>query len=336
MKKKLTIGPKQRLSLDSLVSKILWKWDKEIMNQFLHNKSKNNKTISKFFIKSRLSGHNYEILFIDLYTENNKKPIGNICLKYSLDKDKKDPLRREFVILNLFKNKKIPCPKIIGASFSKNEQLAYILMETIKSKHSGHLKINLKTARLILNAIKLHELVLSKNSSKLKLTKKNNLHKNIDFEKKILYFLKNFAPDFVIRTKINFLNNYLNNTFALKHRVYTTDRSIDNIYVNKKIIFIDFSTVRIGSIFDNWIQFINDPRATFLCSKEDLIKLFLKTNKMSKEHSDLFYAASIYTNLLQAIFTYSKNRILGRSYIKNTNDAFNKLITNKGVLIDID
>jgi len=96
---------------------------------------------------------------------------------------------------------------------------------------------------------------------------------------------------------------------------------------------IDFSTVRIGTQFDNWIQFIDDPRAKFSCSKKELIKMFFRKNNSDKDVINYYYVASIYTNLLQGIFTYQKNPTLSMQYINNANSAFEKFTKKKGVLI---
>ena len=147
--------------------------------------------------------------------------------------------------------------------------------------------------------------------------------------------MKRFTPHLKVKNSYSFLNKYLNDISVIEKTI-VTDRSADNIFIgeNNHIIMIDFSTVRIGIQFDNWIQFIDDPRAKFICSKDELVTIFFNKKSLNENVMDYYYAASIYTNLLQGIFTYKKNPTLSMYYIDNANGAFENFIKKKGVLID--
>ena len=97
---------------------------------------------------------------------------------------------------------------------------------------------------------------------------------------------------------------------------------------------VDFSTVRIGTQFDNWIQFIEDPKGKFSCSQEELIQLFFKKIIWKKKELKFFYSASIYTNLLQGIFTYKKNPQLAMEYFRKVNYSYIKLTGENNILVD--
>lgn len=297
------------------------------------NKSK--ELMDNFIVESRSSGHNNEISFINFF--NAKKVLlGKICLKYSSKHENENRLQTESVILNLLEVNNIICPKVIDIGLNK-ESIPFILMEVINTQNASNCLINIQTSELILNIIRQHELVLINNLETLGFSKDNlDSNKKIDFEKKLIGFLKDFTPQFMIKKSCSFLNSYLNN-HGMVQRTIVTDRSVDNIFIgdNNQIIMIDFSTVRIGTQFDNWIQFIEDPRAKFSCSKEELIKLFFLKNNLSEGELDFYYVSSIYTNLLQGIFTHQKNPKLSLQYINNANETFMKFSKKKGVLIDI-
>lgn len=292
--------------------------------------------MENFIVESKLSGHNNEISVVNFY-DARKMLLGRACLKYSHGQERKNKLRIESNILTILNSDGIACPKIIDIG-SYDEGTPFIFMEVIEGKSVSDCMLDIQVAELILDAIRSHELSLLDNLRTLQLSKENlNVHQKIDFEKKLEDFLRDFTPDFVIKDSYGFLNNYLNDPNVIKKSI-VTDRSADNIFIgeNNQIVMVDFSTVRIGTQFDNWIQFIDDPRARFSCSKEELIKLFFKKNHLQEGVMGFYHASSIYTNLLQGIFTYQKNPILSMQYINNANDAFEKFTKKKGVLIDID
>lgn len=293
--------------------------------------------LNNFTIKSELSGHNNQIYLLDFY-DNQKMFLGDICLKYSLEEKKRKDLQTEFNILNILRTNDILCPNIIDANFSDERNFSYILMETIKGRCVNDHDMDIQEAESILDIIQSHESVLRNNLQSLQSSAIiSDLYQKIDFENKLSDFLLNFAPDFIIKDSFDFLNQHLNDIEVLKKRVIVTDRSVENIFIDQdnRIVMIDFSTVRIGTQFDNWIQFIDDPRITFSCTKEELITLFIEKNGLSEKDLDSFHVSSVYTNLLQGIFTYRKSPQLGISYINNANDSFKKLTKKKGVLIDV-
>lgn len=284
-------------------------------------------------IETRLSGHNNDIFIIDFYNVQTKL-LGKICLKYSSEIDPKNKLKMESDILEVLNSRGVMCPKLINTGINREDK-PFILMEAIKGDGVNDRVLDIQTAELILDIIQVHESVLSDNLDILKFyDEKLDLGKEVDFENKLASFLKHFTPHFRVKNSYGFLNEYLNNLDIIKKTV-VTDRSADNIFIGEggQIIMIDFSTVRIGTQFDNWIQFIDDPRAKFSCSKEELLKMFFAKNNLSEDIINYYYVASIYTNLLQGIFTYQKNPALSIQYINNANSAFVNF-TKKGVLID--
>lgn len=297
--------------------------------------SKSKELMDNFVVESKSSGHNNEIFFISFY-DNQKVFLGKVCLKYSSKHEDKDRLQTESVILNLLAVNNIACPKIIDTGLDK-KGTPFILMESINSDNASNCVIDTKTSELILNTIQQHELLLINNLDSLEFSKDSfNSNKKIDFVKKLIGFLKDFTPQFVIKDSLSFLDDYLNNTDSISRSI-VTDRSVDNLFIgdNNKITMIDFSTVRIGTQFDNWIQFAEDPRGRFSCSREELVKLFFLKNNLSESELDFYYVSSIYTNLLQGIFTYQKNPKLSKQYVNNANESYMKFRKKKGVLIDI-
>lgn len=291
--------------------------------------------IDNLVIETKLSGHNNDIFIIDFYNTQTKF-LGKACLKYSSEIESKNRLEIESDILEILGSKGIRCPKLISRGINR-EKKPFILMEAIKGDRVDGCVLNIQTAELILDIIQAHESVLSDNLDIIKLSdEKLDLDKEIDFENKLSSFLKHFTPHCRVENSYSFLNEYLNNLNVIKKTIIT-DRSADNILIgeNGQIIMIDFSTVRIGTQFDNWIQFIDDPRAKFSCSKEELMKMFFAKSNLNEDIIDNYYAASIYTNLLQGIFTNQKNLALSIQYINNANSAFVNFTKKKGVLIDI-
>lgn len=294
---------------------------------------RSNELLDNFVVESKLSGHNNEISIISFY--NTKKVLlGKACLKYSLEQ--RDKLQLESTILSVLKSNNIVCPVVIDSVLDTIDSPS-ILMEVVSGTLASDLLLNPLTAESVLDTIQAHESILKDNLGALQAVNEViDLEKEIDFEKKLIDYFEKFAPHFKIMSSFNFFNNYLND-FNIIKRSIVTDRSADNIFIgeNNKIIMIDFSTLRIGTQFDNWIQFIDDPRVKFSCSKEELKKLFFRKNNLPKSILDFYYVASVYTNLLQGIFTYKKNPELSMQYINNANDAFEKFNKKKGVLIDI-
>ncbi len=290
----------------------------------------------QYKIKSALSGHNNQVYLIDFY-DSKSNLLGGICLKYSFNEEMKSKLQLEAKILNTLRENKLSCPQVLCANFLDKFSCSYILMEVIEDQSVINTILNIKDAEKILKVIQKHELILSNNLDVFESIPSISLGLNqkIDFEKKLLEFLQEFLPHLIIRHPLDFLNQYLNKNSVLIKRKIITDRSAENIlkHENNKITMIDFSTFRVGTEFDNWIQFIDDPKIKFSCSHEELVDLFLKKNNLSEE-KDVFYVASIYTNLLQGIFTYKKNKKLGIDYISKVNESFEKFTNKKGLLID--
>ncbi len=324
--------------LNPIIISILKSLNKKICFYLGIKSNQGKKLLQNYTIKLELSGCNNNVCILNFY-DDYKNFLGDLCLKYSFMKEKKEGLCAEFNILNILYANNISCPSIIGANFLDKQNLSYILMETIRGGNINGRNLNIQEAESILSTIKLHELILQDNLQTLQLLLPaiSDLYKEIDFKNKLLNFLSIFTPDFIVRDSLDFFNYHFNSSETIKKRMIVTDRSVDNIFMGQdgKITIIDFSTIRIGTQFDNWIQFIDDPRITFSCSKEDLISLFFKKNSLSEKELNSFYVSSIYTNLLQGIFTYQKNPQLGIGYINNANNSFKKLTKKNGVLIDI-
>jgi len=263
-----------KLSEVDLIKRIIPDFGKKMCLFFNIEPNKSKELMDNFTIESRLSGHNNKIFFINFYNAQ-KVLLGKVCLKYSSKHGDENKLQVESVILNILEANNISCPKVISVGLNK-ESTPFILMETIDTQNASNFLIDIQTSESILNIIQQHELVLINNLDTLGFSKdKLDSNKKIDFGKKLMSFLRDFTPQFIIKESCSFLNNYLNNPDVIQRSI-VTDRSIDNIFIgdNNQIIMIDFSTIRIGTQFDNWIQLIEDPRAKFSCSKEKLIKLF--------------------------------------------------------------
>jgi len=324
-------------SIDKIIVSILRNLNSEICSRLRIEDNKIEEILQNFTIKSELSGYNNQICLINFYGKE-KNFLGDICLKYSIEQKGGGRLRVESNVLNILRANSILCPRVMAANFSDEHDPPYILMEVIKGRCINDHSLNMREAELILNIIQSHESILRDNLRSLQLPSITfDMCREINFENKLLNFLQNFAPDFIIKNSLNFLNHYLNDVEAINKRVIVTDRSVENIFrdQNNQIVMIDFSTIRIGTQFDNWIQFIDDPRIVFSCTKEKLIRLFFIKNNLSEKDLNYFYISSIYTNLLQGVFTYQKNSRLGIDYINNANNSFKKLTKKKGVLIDI-
>ncbi len=295
--------------------------------------SKFEELLKNTVIDSKLSGHNNDVYTINFY-DNQRILIGQICLKRASMKDVKNRLKIESDIMRLLSLGGIKCPKIIDTGVG-DDDTPFILMETIDSQSTSSFVLNIALCGQILDTIQAHELILSSNLTQLQSAYNDiDLQKTVDFESKLAGLLKNILPTFDIHDLYD-LNKYLNDPEVIKKTIIT-DRSGDNIFVDghNEITMIDFSTIRVGTQFDNWIQFIEDPRMQFSCDKEELIQLFFTKNNLSESKINFFYAASIYTNLLQGIFTYKKNTQLAIKYFENANNSFRKLRQSNNLLID--
>lgn len=290
--------------------------------------------MGNLIIEAVLSGHNSNIFVIDLRNAQAKS-LGKACLKYSSGVEHKNKLKIESKILEILNSNGVRCPKLINEGTNR-EGIPFILMGAVGGAGVDSHVLDIQTSESILDAIQVHESVLLNNLNILKMSDERlDLDREVDFENKLSYFLKHFTPHFKVKNSCSFLNEYLNNPDIIKKTIIT-DRSVDNIFIGEdnQITMIDFSTVRIGTQFDNWIQFIDDPRAKFSCSKDDLIKMFFIKTYLNEDMINHYYVASIYTNLLQGIFTYRKNPTLSIQYINNANCAFMNFFKKKGVLID--
>lgn len=163
-------------------------------------------------------------------------------------------------------------------------------------------KCDKKTAELIIGKIKLHENALW------------NLSNNkIDFKVKVKRYLKENKIPFKINN-LDFLD-HLNEPEVRKHRVLCTDRVGRNIFKSgKHITFIDFDAVRIGTEYDNILQFLDDPQIEFNFKVDSLLKPSLT-----------LHTARCYTNLLQGIFVYKRDKPLALAYFRNANRAYKKI-----------
>lgn len=284
-------------------------------------------SVRNSIFQENLSGHNYHVCLVDFRGKEGNS-LGSVCIKYSSDEKMQPGLAVEVKALGLlYLNKKI-CPMIVDTGVLEQEGTTYIVMETIRGNPVQSTELHIENMEVIFDLIQFHESILLKNAQDLgALSHIEDFHQETDFEKKIHMLLAKHVPDLTLEDSLNFLNPYLNDRRVIQKRTLVTDRSVENIFQNKngKIVLIDFSTIRVGTQFDNWIQCIDDPRACFSCKKEELIELFFERNGLNKKDIGLFYAASVYTNLLQGIFTYKKNSKLGMSYFKNATESCRRL-----------
>ena len=332
----MNIETTERRCQNSIVIDILRKSKSKICHYLKINYKQFDITLNSFKIRSKLSGYNNQVYLIDFFDDEGEL-IGAFCLKYSEDDKNKSGLILEAKILKLLYSNKVGCPKLIHSGVLTQDNVSYIVTEVVRGTRVIDSCLDIEAAQIIFNVIKSHELILHNNIKTFdSLPIMKNLYQKIDFEKKISLLIKSFVPNLVINESLRFLNHYLNNKYMINGRTIVTDRTPENIFKdqNNNIILIDFSTIRIGSEFDNWIQFIDYPQLHHLCEEEDLFRLFFKNKNISIKNYNFFYTASIYTNLLQGIFTYNKNHKLGMRYFKNVNDSFEKLMKNKSVLID--
>ncbi len=323
---------------NAIASQILEK-SKNIISLYLKiNSEQFQSTLQNAVIRKKLSGHNNQVHLVDFF-DGNGNILGSVCLKYSLNEKLQSGLITEANILKILHSENINiCPKIIDLDTLVESNITYIVMETANGNLINCLSLKIETMNKIFDLILFHESVLLEKASYLNSPSVvRDLHRKINFNNKITKLLTSFVPNFTIKNSLSFLNYYLNSKHAISQRAIVTDRSVENIFQNKNndIILIDFSTIRVGTQFDNWIQFIDDPRASFSFPKEDLITILFERNKLNTKLVKLFYSASVYTNLLQGIFTYEKNPKLGINYFKNANKSFSMLKKKKGVLIDI-
>lgn len=325
------------IEVHSLVLQILKKSKNRISSYLEIDDYQFEDVLSRFVVRTELSGHNNQICLVDFF-DNKGNFLSGACVKYSLGEKMKSGLALEANILSLLSlNKKI-CPKLLDSGILEQDNVSYIITEIIRGTLTNHSDLSIEKASLVLDVVQLHEAVLLDNIQIWDTASTfNDLYKKTDFKKKVTTFLTGFVPGSVINDSLSFLNYYLNHERTISRRVIVTDRSVENIFQNQNgdIVMIDFSTIRVGTQFDNWIQFIDDPRITLSCKKEDLVNLFFKRNKLNTKDLKFFYAASVYTNLLHGIFTYEKNPRLGINYFKNANESFMKLKNKKSTLIDI-
>jgi serine/threonine protein kinase len=287
-------------------------------------------------VREKSSGYNNQICIVDFFDSKGGN-LGGICLKRALSKETQSSLVMEADIMELFYLNKVACPRILDLNTLENNTV-YIVMEAVKGNPVNLFDLSSKKIQTILDLIRLHESKLARGIRNLRsLSPIGNLRGVMDFENKVLMLLAKHVPGFSLEDSLGFLNVYLNDEQTIRRRTIVTDRSSDNIFQdeNGNIVLIDFSTIRIGSQFDNWIQLIDDPRANFYFKREDLIKMFFGRNKLDANILNSFQAASVYTNLLQGIFTYEKNRNLAAGYFKNANKSFMKLTNKKNMLIRV-
>jgi len=296
------------------------------------NQNEFDKLIKNINVKKNNTGINSQLFFVDFY-ENEKHFLNSICIKYSSDKSEQSNLNLEAHILKeLTTNTANICPRIIDFGTVVGTNNTFIIMSLVNGKPLSNVVISIQEAEKILDLILTHEKILLKDRVVLDHRSIiNKLHEKIDYRKKILLLLGGLDNKFKISNSLRFLNYYLNHPSIIKHRKIITDRSSSNFLLepDDRIKLIDFSTIRAGSIFDNWIQFIDDPRSEFSCSREQLIDLFFEKN--NKTSVKFFQAASVYTCLLQGIFSYKQNQKIGNAYFEKANKAYSLLKKNKVV-----
>lgn len=292
--------------------------------------------LSNCVFRPQLSGCNYQVCPIDFFN-NTKEKIGSIFIKYNTQENERahDELLTEARILKLLGTHGINCPTLIGSGHI-DVAASYLLLEEIEAYSIDVEQLSLDETIQIADSIDQHQTVLVKNLEKLRLRSiELNMYKHMDFEQKIHALLTEYVPSATLIQSLQFLNTYLNAELVIKNRSIVTDRSTGNILKNEDrgLVFIDFSTIRVGTRYDNWIQFIDDPRVNLCCPKEWIEATYFKKHELSREDIESYYAASIYTNLLQGIYTYQKSVSLGAAYLKNANESFVKLRNKKDVLI---
>jgi hypothetical protein len=288
-------------------------------------------------VAAEMSGH-YNKIFIVHFLDKKNILIGTICIKYSDLEIMNQGLVMETDVLNILHTNNIPCPVVISTGNLSSSHKPYIVMDVTNGRPAAEEIVDLDMASSVLRVIMQHEIVLHDHLKNIpSLSKFENIEKYIDYNEKIAFLMNTIVPTRKILESLDFLNEYLNDPYIMDHRILTTDRSNENIFFDKNgmVTLIDFSTLRIGSLFDNWIQFIDDPRAHFSCNYRELVELFFKTHTMSEMYMNHFYVASIYTNLLQGIFNYERNRKLAMSYFEKVNQAYSNLNNKKSMLIEI-
>jgi tRNA A-37 threonylcarbamoyl transferase component Bud32 len=309
----------------------------EICDYFKININSFNVSLDNIQILNELSGCNSHVCLLNFYDKENNK-LSKFCLKHSFGSDKESCLKNERDILKLLNLFDINSPKVIGFRSSVDRFTPCILMEFIQGHSVDKFKPSLNQVDLVIDKIIEHQLVIRNNLiTPYSFISDRDLGAYIDFEMKVKTILASNIPNFTVHSSLGFLNDYLNDAKIIRERVVVTDRSAENIIFNNynEVTLIDFSTLRVGTKFDNIIQFIDDPRTVLPVDKNILLKQLFNKFNFSKDEIKYYYVASIYTNLLQGIYTYSKNPKIAIDYIKNANLSFEKLINKKSVLIVI-
>lgn len=322
----------ESVKLHTKVSAALYKSEKDIL-AYLRSVS-GNEAWRDIEIQPILGGHNSRIFLVTFF-DKKRNVLGRINVKFPINERAADNLLLERHILSLLgpASSEPIVPKAVGSTVLENEN--YNLLEYVAGQPITGMSVDLVFAEKVLNSILTHEQILDKKFDTLQHFHaiSNNLLRRINYSHKIGRAIQEHAPHLNLSAPLEFLNTLLNQKSELKNRKLITDRSGGNILVtkNNKIAFIDFSTVRIGTRFDNWVQFIDDPRISFSCSREQLIQLFFKKNDLIHTHRELslFHAASLYTNLMQSIFTHKKDPELSGAYLERANNAYTALTGKK-------
>lgn len=322
---------------DNFFFNVLKSFKLEICEYLKLNENSADLLLDNLEVKEELSGCNNYICLLGFYNSRDNR-YGSFCLKHCLSTEKELQLKKEVHVLRLLNSHNFKCPRVIGYKSSIDRFTPCILMECVSGLSLNKIKLSLTQVHLVIDKIVEHQLIIRNNLITLSsFISEDDFGEYIDYELKIKKYLENSNTGFGICNSLGFLNKYLNNKKVIDERVVVTDRSAENIILNdcEEIAFIDFSTLRIGTKFDNIIQFIDDPRISLPIDKELLVKKLFTKFGFSEIEIKYYYAASVYTNLLQGIFTHNKNPDIANDYIKNANIAFESLVNKKSVLIGI-
>lgn len=323
-----------RIITEEEIARVFLKSNKDIRLYLkIKNKSRKVFPISYRAVKFT-SGHRAGIALIELI-DCECRVLGTVCIKYTFESVHN--LQTEFKILKLFSENDILVPSAICFNHIVNLHLSYIIMEKVNGKNLRNTKFDKKMIQNLLRITEKHQEILKTNLHLLGLSSlQKRLNNKIDFEAKIRRYINDNPSPIRIHSSLSFLNKWLNTDTAVKKRTIVTDRSGENIIRSRNhLVFIDFSTLREGTEIDNMIQFFNDPR---IMSKRSFHDFFEKNilNQKYKNSLEYFYTASIYTNILQGIFTYRNNPQISLQYFKTVNYYYRKFSRDKkGMLVDI-
>jgi len=286
-----------------------------------------------FVVRETNGGLNSVVYVVELFNRN--VATATIAIKLFSQKNQENSQIEYDIVTVLYSTKSFVAEPLF--QYSGNESIPpYNIMEYVEGVVLSETPIVFVEGKKIIDLIRSHQEILQTHKT---LFSGKSFYKNInnfiEYEKKIEQLANQYLTDVALVVVPTGINTLLNSMVIMNQRSIVTDRSSANCVrtLENEFYLIDFSTVRIGTIFDNFLQWLDDPKTLLTDTDREALVEYVQ-DSYTTITKDQYYAAALYTNFLQAVFNREGNKTISNLYIKKVNYYYQMLYKTKGILLD--